>query len=358
MVIKSLELINFRNYDRLNIDFGPITVFWGPNGVGKTNIIEALGVLAYTKSFRARDERNLILTGQKYAQIKASVANDTNINFVLSLDGKNLKKEVKINGIKKNLTDLVGKLKAVLFSPESLKIITGPPSERRKFIDIIASQTDAKYLNHLIKLRHILKQRNKLLRIIANSQSTPDGLNFWDNEFINCSYYIVKERQKISKVFENNIQKTYSQFAPKNSDRIRLLYEPNIFDCDKFEELIISARQREIEAQRTLYGPHLDDLKFFINGKTFSEVGSRGEIRSLVFCLKLAEIKYLESITKKSQKVLLFLDDIFSELDWLRRKKILELINGRQTIITTTEKKFIDLEHNNINFIKLNNPMG
>lgn len=354
MIIKSLELVNFRNYQHFKIKFKPVTVLYGPNGIGKTNIIESLGMLSYAKSFRAHDERNLILTLKKYAQIKAKLFDDTDINFVLSQDSKNLKKEVKIKGVKQNITKLIGILKVVLFSPESLKIITGSPYDRRKFIDILISQLDKRYLENLIRFKHILKQKNKLLKIIAFSNTDSKGLVFWNKELIKCSKYIIKKRQEVSKMLEKNIQEKYNQITSKKNDKIKLVYTPKINNLDKIEELIDLAKEREIEAQKTIYGPHLDDIKFLINSKPIADVGSRGEIRSVIFCLKLAEIDYLENTNKeKKEKILLLLDDIFSELDIKRRKKILNLIKDRQTIISVTEKELLDLNLKNINFINL-----
>lgn len=353
MIIDSLELTNFRNYPNFKIDFHPITVFIGANGIGKTNIVEAISIISYTKSFRARNERNLILNDQNYAQIQTKLSNSTQINFVISKEGKNIKKEVKVNQIKQNLTKLVGKLKVVLFSPETLKIVTGSPSDRRRFIDILASQMDEKYLENLAKLKHVIKQKNYLLKSIYLKNTNPSGLAFWNRELIKCSRYIIKKREEIIKYLEKKVQENYKNISSKD-DKIRMIYDPKISDIDKIEDLVNSAQEREIEAQKTLYSPQLDDIKFLMNNKILSEIGSRGEIRTLIFCLKLAEINYLEEKDNK-EDILLLLDDIFSELDIARREKIVELIRKRQTIITVTERELVNLNFENMHFINLEN---
>ncbi len=354
-MIKKLKLNNFRNYQDFQISFDRINVLIGANGIGKTNIVEAISILSYAKSFRAHDERHLIYNNKNYAQIKAWFTEDKDINFVITKNGQSLKKEVKIGDIKKNLTDLIGKLKIVLFTPESLRIITGPPSERRKFIDIVASQTDSKYLKYLMRYRHVVRQKNQLLKSLREKRTSVEGLSFWNKELIKCARYITKKRVEIINCFKVNIQSTYPKISHEKDGIINVVFEPRISDVDKIEEIVYLAQEREIEAQKTLYGPHLDDIKFLIDDKPISDIGSRGEIRSVIFCIKLAEIDYIEKNNQSKDKVLLLLDDIFSELDKERRSEILKLIDDRQTIITTTEKELVDIESKKIKFINLEN---
>ena len=353
-VIKSIKLTNFRNYKNFHIPLGQTTVLVGPNGIGKTNIIEAISMLSYTKSFRAKDEKNLIMENESFAQIIGKLKDNKKMIFVISKNNTNIKKQVSIDHIKKKLTEVVGKIKIVLFSPESLKIIIGPPTERRRFIDIICSQVDKKYLDSLMQFRHILKQRNSLLKhICLHRNNIYDQLDFWDKKLIKYCTYIIKQRLKTIKFFEKQTQEIYSHIFPHKKVILKIIYDPKIPDIDKIDELIASARNREIEAQKTLYGPHLDDIKILINSQTASDVSSRGEIRSIIFCLKLAEIKYLESLNNKSSNILLLLDDIFSELDFLRRKEVLNLVKDKQTIITTTDAESINPSNNNIKIINL-----
>lgn len=354
MIIKRIKLKNFRNYTNTQVDFGPITVLVGKNGIGKTNIVEALGMLSYARSFRARDERNLIRKKEKFAQIEADLEDSTHINFVISNNGSTLKKEVNINGIKKGLSQIIGNFKVVLFTPESLKIVTGSPSERRKFLDIVASQVDKKYLENIIRYRHVLKQKNQLLKLIGEGKTKKDGLKFWNDELIKHAKYIMESRAKIVKYFDKYVRETYPQITSKQDDTFKLLYDPKINDIERIDDIVYLAQEREIAAQKTIYGPHLDEIRFTMNQKYLSEIGSRGEIRSVVFCLKLAELNYIESVEKTDKKTLLLLDDIFSELDKIRREKILHLIKDRQTIITTTEKELIHIDTHEIKFIEIN----
>lgn len=355
MIIKNIKLRNFRNYENFEVKFSPINVIIGANGIGKTNIIEAVSILSYTKSFRSKDERNLIYKNEKYGQIESVLENDKNINFVITKNqSRNIKKEISINGTKKKLSEVIGNFKVVLFTPESLRIVTGAPGERRRFVDIVLSQIDKRYLENLIKYRQVLKQKNQLLKMVYERQTSPKGLDFWNNEIIKCSKYIMKARSQLIDFFRKDIKKTYTEISSHIEDRIDIVYEPRISDIEKIDEIVHSAQEREINAQKSIYGPHLDDIKFMMNRNLLSEIGSRGEVRSVVFSLKLAELKYIEKKDKDEKKAMLLLDDIFSELDKERRNKILKLIEKRQTIITTTEKELVDLQSRNINFINLN----
>lgn len=353
MVIERLSLVNFRNYTNLTIDFKPITVFVGHNGIGKSNILEAITVLSYAKSYRLHREYNLIKFEAKYAQITALLHDKKNINFVITNTDKNLTKQVKIDKIDHKISDLVGIFKTVIFSPESLLIITGSPTVRRKFLDICLSQIDRKYLESLLFVKKIIKQKNELLKQIKFRQAKKSELDFWNKRLAEYFKYIIKKRKKFVDFINNNIQQYYENISDKKTDKIQISYKTSFKNIDMVYEQIDSVSDWEIESQRTLLGTHLDDLNILLNGKVAAETGSRGEIRSIIFCLKLLEIEYLEQQSKKQNEILLLLDDIFSELDNIRRDKIISIIKDRQTIITTTDKEFLDKNLKHIELIDL-----
>lgn len=353
MVIKRLSLVNFRNYKNITIDFKPITVFIGHNGIGKSNILEAITVLSYAKSYRLHREQNLIKFDEKYAQISAILDDKKNINFVITNTDRSLTKQVKIDKIDHKISDLVGIFKTVIFSPESLLIITGSPSVRRKFLDICLSQIDKKYLKSLLFVKKIIKQKNELLKQINNNKANKSELDFWNTNLVKHFEYIVKKRKKFINFLNNNIQEYYESISDKKIDKIKIVYKTSFRDLSKICEQINGYIDWEVQAQKTLLGTHLDDIVISLNDRLAAETGSRGEIRSIVFCLKLLEIEYLEQQLNQKYEILLLLDDIFSELDNIRRDKIISIIKDRQTIITTTDQEFLDKNLKHIQFIDL-----
>ena len=351
MIIKQLQLTNFRSYKKYNIDFSPITVFVGPNGVGKSNILEALTLLAYGKSYRTRHEKNLINYGKNYAQIVAKLSDEKHINFVISEQDQKIVKEVSINKIRCKLSKLLGIIKLVIFTPESLKIITDSPGQRRKFLDICLSQINRNYLDNLISLRQIIKQRNELLKTIANHKSKAKELDFWNNKLIQSSQIIYAKRKTFIDYLGKYLSDYYRQISG-NVDTVKINYDSK---CDRIEEYINISLEKELMAQKTLFGPHLDDFMIKLNHKPLADTGSRGEIRSIALCLKLLEIKYLKDHSKAdaSKEVILLLDDIYSELDEKRRSQIAKIIKDQQTVITTTDESFVDKIDSKVKIINL-----
>lgn len=350
MLIDSLKLKNFRNYSDFEIDFNLITVFVGNNGIGKSNIIEALGLLSYGKSYRARDENHLIKYEKNYAQILAN-SYKGKINFVITKYDNNIKKEVKINDINQKTTNIIGKIKAVLFTPESLKIVTDSPTQRRKFLDMVLSEIDYEYLICLIKLKKIIKQRNELIKKIKNNKAKIEELSFWDKSLAENAKKIILLRKNFIDFIDRNINEIYQEISNEEKSKIKISYDTKIKDLKKIDEYISQCIDREIEVGKTLTGPHLDDMKIFLNHRPASMIASRGEIRSIVLALKILEIKYIEN--KCNEKILLLLDDVFSELDEKRRRKILDIVKKNQTIITTTKADFLDKNIKQIKIVKL-----
>lgn len=354
MLVNKLKLINFRNHLNLELKFTSTTnIIIGSNGIGKTNILEALFVLATGKSFKSIDEHNLINYTKDFSQISAKINNKKDIDFFLLKRGEKLIKQVKIDKINKKFLDLIGLVKVVLFSPESLQIIIGPPNARRKFMDIVLSQTDIVYVKSLINLKKIILQRNQLLKRIEQKIAKEIELDFWDQKLIESASYIIKKRQEYINFINQYITHYYQQIDHKLTDKIKIKYQSNVRDPERYQDILTAGREKEIYLEKTIFSPHLDELEIKISGRNFREVASRGEIRSLLIGLKMIELDFLEKFSNVNSKPIVLLDDVFSELDKTRRARVINIIENRQSIITATDTESIKDINSDIKIINL-----
>lgn len=341
MNIKSLKITNFRNWADFSLDFNHVTILIGKNGVGKTNIMEAVWLLSTGRSWRTRSDAETVNWQADLARVEAKIKDDKaeKLNLVIQ---KNPTKEhpqpkiLKINDVRKRLLDLLGHLPAVLFSPETIQMLDGAPSLRRRFLDILLSQIDKKYALALLEYAKILKERNRLLFAIKIKKSKEDELEFWDEKLAVLSRFIIKKREEVINFFNKLLPAFYEDISG-GKEHLKLKYKASV-EIERIEEMMVANRFRDIETASTSYGPHRDDLQVLLNDKDITTFGSRGEYRSAVLALKMAELKYLEE--KRGEKPILLLDDIFSELDKDRRLHLAKIVSHQQTIITTT-----DLDH-------------
>jgi len=341
MLIKSLKLTNFRNWADFSLDFNNVTILIGKNGIGKTNVMEAVWILSTGRSWRTRTDAETVNWEADLARLEAKIKDDKaeNLNLVIQ---KNPTKEhpqpkiLKINDVRKRLLDLLGHLPAVLFSPETIQMLDGAPALRRRFLDILLSQIDKKYAVALLDYGKILKERNRLLWHIKIRKAKEDELEFWDDKMAILAKGIMKKREEAISFFNEMLTGFYEDISG-NKESLSLRYKESV-ERDRIEEMLIANRSRDIEQTSTNYGPHRDDLAVLLNDKDITTFGSRGEYRSAVLAIKMAELKYLED--KKGEKPILLLDDIFSELDQDRRLHLAKIVSHQQTIITTT-----DLDH-------------
>jgi len=335
MILRSLKLENFRSYKSFDINLKPITVFVGPNGVGKTNLIEAIYFLALGKSYRVKNDSDMILWGNDYCRVTGKTDTKNLEIFVSLLPEK--AKSIKINDRKIKNAELFGKLKIIIFSPESIDIITGAPKERRKFLDVILCQTDKKYLYNLLELQKVLRNRNHLLFNIKIGHSKSDELIFWNNKLVELSRPIIAGRTKIIEIINNNIADLYKKVSGQK-EYLKVNYISSFGPLDYFFDLLVKNQNKEIKECATLFGPHRDNLEFTLDDRNVNVFASRGEIRSIIFALKVAEMEFIK---KSGEKPLLLLDDIFSELDSKRRQKLSEIILSELAVITTTDSDFL-----------------
>lgn len=332
-LITSISLVNFRNYRKKSFEFSPkTTLIIGPNGSGKTNILEAVYLLATGESWKAEDAGEMVGFGGEVAHLEGIVSDKTKLQIILtrgSVGGKRTAKiAFKVDGTARRKSDFAGKLKVVLFEPESLEIIIGDPSNRRKFLDEILKQTDTDYANSLSVYSKALRVRNKLLDAIRDGRSRRDGLEYWERAMVKHGELLQSKRRELV------------EWINFKTDSLQIDYQLNPISQDRLEKY----REREIEAGFTFVGPQRDDFLIISKdegrrmkdeGKPLAQFGSRGEQRMAVLRLKLLEARWIEEKTEVSPVILL--DDIFSELDEEHEKMVGELIEGRQTIITATE---------------------
>lgn len=346
MKISSLKLTNFRNWSDDEFDFCDVTIFIGPNGQGKTNIVESLYLASTGRSWRTGHDAEMTAWGEDYSRVTVKFEKESaDVKLELfwqknqsSMSSKNDKtiKQLKVNDVKHRLIDLLGVVPAVLFSPESIDLLNGAPALRRRFLDMLLSQTDRRYALNLLEYGKVLRERNKLLAHIKNRRSKPDELDFWDGKLVQLGSAIIEKRQEVIKYFNKTLSADYEKISGKEQ-KLSLRYKASV-ETDRFADMLASAREREVEQATTAYGPHRDDFLFILDSREVATFASRGEFRSVILALKMAELEYLTS--KVGEKPILLLDDIFSELDHDRRMHLAKIVSGQQTIITTT-----DLDH-------------
>lgn len=348
MAISKVKLTNFRNFKEKLFEFFPgTTVIVGPNASGKTNILEAIHLLSTGKSFKARIEEEMINYKAELSRVKGRVGEmhevvltRGEITLGTSRPEKVARKRLLISGLGKRLIDFAGGFKVVLFGPWDLELVTQSPSRRRSFLDMVLSQVDREYRRSLLSYEKGLRQRNKLLFRIREEGFSYSQLLFWNQLLVKNGDYISKKREE----FINFVNKRQNL----NDQKFSLTYDKSAISEGRLEQY----KEEEVAAATTLVGPHRDDIIFKIQNpkskfqRELARYGSRGEQRMTILWLKMAELLYIEEVTK--DKPTLLLDDIFSELDKNHREVVMSVIKNHQTIITTTDsqivKKFAKVE--------------
>ena len=334
MIIQSIELSNFRNYETLDIHFDHGTnILYGDNAQGKTNILEAAYMSGTTKSHKGSKDKEMIRFEGEEAHIRTIVLKNEKeyqIDMHLRKCGS---KGVAVNKLPiKKASDLFGILNIVFFSPEDLNIIKSGPAERRRFIDLELCQLDKIYLSDLSKYNKVLANRNKLLKEINYRQDLVDTLPVWDAQLVEYGKSIIKKRKAFVQELNDIIGEIHSNITG-GKEQLILKYEPNIDDIF-FEDELNKAKQKDMKLCQTTVGPHRDDMLFSIGDIDIRKYGSQGQQRTSALSLKLSEI----SLVKKSinNTPVLLLDDVLSELDSNRQNYLLNSISDIQTIITCT----------------------
>ena len=341
MKIKRLTLNNFRNYKNQTLNFDDnIISLCGKNAQGKTNLIEAIFFACIGKSFRTNKEKQLIKWGEDFAKITLLASNEVRTKKIEVIVWKNQKKTVKLDGLPiKRIGDVLGEVPIVFFSPDELKLVKESPEERRKFMNIHISQTNKKYFYLLSRYEKILDNRNKLLKTTKDFNVLKENIQIWDKALANAGIKIIKEREK----FVNEIQ----PFASKaheyisGGERLRLVYKKfEVADENEFMKKLSKALEKDFKMGYTTFGPHRDDIDIFVNDQEVKSFGSQGQQRTVSLSLKLAELEIMKNVT--GEYPILILDDVFSELDENRRKKLIKFTSRCQTFLTTTDESLCE----------------
>ena len=335
MVIKSLKLKNYRNYDLLDITFDPGTnILYGDNAQGKTNILEALYISGTTKSHRGTKDRDIIQFGHEESHIETTVEK-RGINFQMDIHlKKKSPKGIAIDKIPiRRASELFGIVHFVFFSPEDLNIIKEGPAGRRRFIDLELSQLDRIYLSNLSNYNRVVNQRNSLLKDIYGQKNLMETLDIWDMQLVSYGNKILERRKEFIRQVNEIISDIHFKLTGRK-ERISLSYEESIGNMT-FEDALTKYRDRDIRMKSTTSGPHRDDICFTTDkGLDIRKFGSQGQQRTAALSLKLSEIELVKRAIGDTP--VLLLDDVLSELDKHRQNYLLDSINNIQTIITCT----------------------
>ncbi len=334
MIIKSLELADFRNYSSLHIDFSEGTnILYGDNAQGKTNILEAIFISATTKSHKGSKDKDIIHFHKEEAHIRTYLQKEEDEIRVDMHLRKNKSKGIAIDGQKiKKASELLGLLNVVFFSPEDLSIIKNGPAERRRFVDMELCQLDSFYIYNLNHYNKIVNQRNKLLKDMYFNPSLRDTLNIWDSQLISFGSKIIERRKLFVEQLNEIIYDIHKKLSG-NQEELVIQYEPDVL-IENYEKLLSSCQDRDIKLKQTTVGPHRDDFSFLVGDIDIRKFGSQGQQRTAALSLKLSEIELVKKLTKENP--VLLLDDVLSELDSNRQNYLLSTIGDIQTIITCT----------------------
>jgi DNA replication and repair protein RecF len=372
-----LSLVNFRNYVRLDLDLSSdAIVVVGENAQGKSNLLEALYCLATTKSFRAGSDRELInwYAGEgdlAFARLSAQVmrkGGPLKLEVVVSEAARRegpgnapVSKRFKVNGLPKRAFDVIGLVTVVHFAPQDVDLVTGAPTNRRRYLDITIAQVDGRYVRALAHYGKVLIQRNHLLRRIRDRQARADQLSFWDEELVNSGAYVVLRRLETVARLARLGHDSHRELAAQR-ELLEIGYRSTVAgervdltaDLDArlaavttaFREALTAALARELQLGASIVGPHRDDLTFQVDGRDVGVYGSRGQQRTVALALKIAESSFIKE--ESGEWPILLLDDVMSELDDVRRGQVLGSVQPDQQVIVTTtelgtiERSFLD----------------
>jgi len=357
VTIQELELSRFRNYKKESLTFGEgINILYGQNAQGKTNILEALYISSTGKSHRTNNYNDLIQRGQTGFEIKLRAKVNDRENSIIIKYSNDKKKSAEINGIKRDkLSDILGTLNMILFSPETLEVIKGSPAIRRKFLDILLCQTNRQYLHLLKRYNSLIKNKSLSLKKGQSEKKYEEIIPIWNehisvyggkivylrNSAINkLNKYMKKEIKKITDGAESSelIYKTFCETSEEKDEK---------YYGDQLLKSLNEGMQKEINISQCIFGPHRDDFEILLNGMNSRKYCSQGQQRTLALSLIMAELFYVEEI--KGEKPVLLLDDVLSELDLKRQEYLLKGLSNVQTIITATdETRFISQDQQSV----------
>jgi len=337
--LRRLRLRNHRNYAQLELSPGPgVNVFIGPNGQGKTNLLEAVAMLALSSSPRAHRDIELIGPFDRASRIEAEVEGQQarhELAITLDVEGERVRRTIEVDGVRRRAFDLPGNFRVTLFWPDDLGLVKGGPELRRRFLNQMLVQVEPGYARALAGLRRVLEQRNSLLKRIAAGEGGPgmgrDLLDPWNQQLVQVGGEIVDARAKAVRELEPEAARCHARIAA--GERLEINYQG---PPENLAEAVNNSLDDDLRRGTTSIGPHRDDLKVTLDGKEARSYASQGQQRTAVVSLKLAEAALIGQ--RAGERPVLLLDDVLSELDSERRAALLdEVASGGQVIVTSVE---------------------
>lgn len=358
VLLKRLRLQHFRTYKALDLHLSSgVTLLHGPNAAGKTNVLESIFVLATTKSFRTRTDRELISwngepeQGPRFSRIEGDAegrGGPLRVEVAMveqpprGPGEASVRKQFKLNGSPKRASDVVGEIKAVLFSPDDCGLVTGSPSARRRYMDLMLCQIDHRYLRLLQEYSRVVTQRNALLQRLRGRPEPISLLQFWDDKLVEAGVEIMATRKGMLGMLNDFAREAYTDISGLGEE-LQIVYRPSLDEAadsavpelpDLFRCRLQALQSKEIYQGMTLCGPHRDDLQFLVNGVDAQYFGSRGQQRSIALALRLSELRYMTNRT--GEQPILLLDEAMAELDDDRRRLLLRLMETHPQVLVTT----------------------
>ena len=363
--LSHLTLSNFRNLVHLDLELPEgVVVFFGPNAQGKTTLLEAVYLLAIARSFRAENEREVVSfhaaaeggqalvggtiekSGERlgvYVGFQCIPAPDAaGIANPVGVPGYSVRKEIRVSRVRRTAAELVGTVNAVLFSAEDIQLVQGSPAGRRRYLDVLISQADPLYLRGLQRYQRVVQQRNQLLRMLREGRAEREELAFWNDELVREGAWVTWRRHEVMTELSRSCTQHHRELGGPE-ECLKMEYRPSVplgdglsATEDRFRESLSASQRRERAVAATVVGPHRDDFNLLIDEVDMSTFASRGQARTLALTLRLAEAAYLAMARAAGPIVLL--DDVLSEMDSFRRRRVLERVSQyQQTFITTTD---------------------
>ncbi len=344
MQLSTLYLTDFRNYQSLSLDVGGrlLHLFVGKNASGKTNLLDSISILSTHRSFLGLDEEDLVRHGQEYYRIRGTIRNDSGEDEILEITSQLLPRKKKAcfsNDVKIASADMVGRLPTVVFLPQDLELFTGAPAERRRFLDDILSQVSPMYFRTLSEYQKLLKQRNMLLRQLADGKGRRADLEPWDRNLAEKGSKVTVARLELIEAFSLSLQEELRALGEKWSE-VKIRYQRKGSERQQgaleaeMVSLLRDAAEKDIIIQSTTVGPHRDDWEIHADGYPLSTHASRGQQRAAVLALLFLESSYLE--LKRGEKPVILLDDVYSELDDLHQERVTAAFPEHQVLLTAT----------------------
>lgn len=344
MRLLTLSLEQFRNYGALRLEFpsADLQFLIGPNGSGKTNVLESLSLLSLTRSFLGLEEQDLIQWGKEFYRLKATMRSDAGEEKELEIVSQIAPRRQKgcfVNGVRVPLTRIIGELPTVTFLPQDLALFTGPPAERRRFLDQLLCQVFPEYFQMLLEYQKILKQRNALLKSIATKRAYAAEMDPWNAELAARGSYVTLMRLELMETFNLTIRDDLRALGETWAD-VKMTYvrggQARTREEIRLEMIEALGRnlERDVILQSTTVGPHRDDWRLEADGHPLQSFASRGQQRVAILALLFLEASYLE--LRRGERPVILLDDIFSELDDAHRESVVRAFGGHQVFLTGT----------------------